>query len=74
MRSGAGSKNSSSSARCTSEPLVVATLGRSGSFSMLENRKASGQERNDSTREGDRLVGTAHGETVVADAAASLMM
>ena len=36
-------------------------LGGSGSFSMLEKRKASGQLVNDSTREGERLVGTGYG-------------
>jgi hypothetical protein len=36
-------------------------LGGSGSRSMLENRKASGQLVNDSTRDGERLVGTGYG-------------
>ncbi len=36
-------------------------LGGSGSFSMLEKRNASGQLVNDSTRDGERLVGTGYG-------------
>ena len=58
MRSAGGLRNSSSSARCTSDPFVVAWVGGSGSFSMLANRNARGHDRNDSTRDGDRLVGT----------------
>ena len=50
--------NSTSSARCTIEPLVAAVLGGSGSFSMLAKRNAIGHEVNASTRLGDRLVGT----------------
>src|SRR6185503_13452443 len=40
---------------------VACGLGGSGSFSMLEKRKASGQLVNDSTRDGERLVGTGYG-------------
>ena len=47
-------------ARWTSDPRVAWMDGASGSFSMLANRKASGHEVNDSTRLGDRLVGTSN--------------
>ena len=57
-RSFCASMNNNSSARCTSEPRVAGMLGGSGSFSILAKRKAIGQDRNDSTRLGDRLVGT----------------
>ena len=39
-------------------PLTAWGLGGSGSFSMLEKRNARGQLVNDSTRDGERLVGT----------------
>ena len=54
VRSAAGRTNSNSSARCTIVPLVVATPGGSGSFSMLENRNCIGHEVNDDTRDGDK--------------------
>ncbi len=60
VRAAGAAANSSSSARCTSEPLVMCGLGASGSFSMLEKRNAMGHEVNDSTRLGDRLVGTGY--------------
>ena len=58
VRSAAGRTNSSSSARCTSDPFVVRDRGGSGSFSMLENRNCIGHDRNDRTRDGDSDVGT----------------
>ncbi len=49
------------SARWTRVPVVVQGAGGSGSLSMDENRNASGQEVNESTREGDNPVGTGTG-------------
>ena len=60
VRAAAGWVNSSSSTRCTSDPLVVCGLGDSGSRSMLANRKAIGHDVNASTRLGERLVGTGY--------------
>ena len=39
-------------------PLVDATPGASGSFSMLENLNCIGHEVNDDTRDGESDVGT----------------
>ena len=54
-----GRTNSSSNARWTIVPLVVATPGASGSRWMLENRNCMGQTVKDDTRDGDSDVGTA---------------
>ena len=58
VRAAAGRTNNSSSARCTIVPLVVATPGGSGSFSMLEKRNCIGHDVNDDTRDGDNDIGT----------------
>ena len=66
VRSGAGSKKSSSRARCTREPLVAAGDGGSGRRSMVENRKARAQSLNDDTLDGDSDVG--RGSTIAGKA------
>ena len=54
-------------------PLVVATPGGSGSFSMLENLNCIGHEVNDETRDGERFIGTVKAGATSSVAMVSLM-